>query len=248
MASAKAWQRNLTFGGRLPWAVGLLGTITLVLSLLSAFGDRHAGGLFELVALVPGLVLRGQIWRLATWLFVEPSPIGLIFTCLSLYWFAAPLAQSWGSRRFLVFFATVMAAAASVTCLIALFDPTVAASMYLGGYAMGAALLVAWGLTFPNQVVRFYFLIPITGFWIAWLTVAITAIYAVYTGWAAHLPELLGELSVLAWIFRRRLAVRLTLARAGVDASVRRAARRSERGVVIDLTGNRVDPDDRKPN
>src|SRR5580698_2413103 len=45
MARPQRIQDRMTFGGRLPWAIGLLLTLIVGLSLLVAFGDRHAGSL-----------------------------------------------------------------------------------------------------------------------------------------------------------------------------------------------------------
>jgi membrane associated rhomboid family serine protease len=216
MSRPQRIQDRLTFGGRLPWAIGLLLSLVVGLSLLVAFGDRHAGSVFELTALAPSQVWHGQVWRLATWPFIEPGPLALIFTCLFIYWFGRDLAEEWGSRRFLLVFGGVMLAAAVATCLIALVDASVMPQTYLGGWALTTAMVVAWGLWFPTRVVRIYFILPITGFWLAWLTIAITVVYAVYAGWEGFLPELTGEAGILAWLFRRSLAARWGAARRSI--------------------------------
>ena len=208
MARPLRIQDRMTFGGRLPWAVGLLLTLVVGLSLVVAFGDRHAGSLFELTALSPVHVWHGQVWRLLTWPFIEPGPLGLIITCLMIFWFGRDLADAWGSRWFLLVFGGVVLGAALATCLIALVDASVMPQTYLGGWALTTAMIVGWGLWFPTRVVRIYFIIPITGFWLAWLTVAITVVYAVYAGWEGFLPELTAEAGILAWLFRHSLAER----------------------------------------
>jgi membrane associated rhomboid family serine protease len=237
VARTKDWQDKLSFGGRIPWAVGLLLSITVVLSLFAAFADRHAGPLFDIASLRPADVWRGQLWRLATWPLIEPRPIGLIFNCLFLYWFGPALAAEWGSRRFLLVFAGVTLAAGAGTCLVALIDPEVLRHAYLGGWVLTTALVVSWGLWFPDNIVRLYFVLPIRGYWLAWLTVGITVVYAVYSGWTDLLPELLGEASILAWLFRRTILARWSKAKRRFDAqrrdSVRlRSVRRKGRGVV----------------
>jgi membrane associated rhomboid family serine protease len=241
MGMLARWQRRLTFGGRLPWAVGLLLSLMVVLSLIAAFGSRHVAPLFELLALQPDLVWHGQLWRLGTWPFIEGSPVGLIFSCLTMYWFAPDLAAVWGSRRFLGVFGGVVLAASVVTCLIALADPEVREHSYLGSVAFTVALMVAWGLWFPDRVIRLYFFIPIRGYWVAWFTVGITVIYAIYAGWTSFLPELLAEASVLAWLFRRSILARWSRVRRQATVSWSR-----ERGVVVDFrSGDRVRPEDR---
>jgi membrane associated rhomboid family serine protease len=251
MARPERWQQSFSFGGRLPWSVGLLIVLTLTLSLGSAFGDRHVGGLFGLVSLQPAAVWHLQLWRLITWTFVEASPWGLLFACLALYWFGPPLALRWGSPRFLTLIAAAVLLAGTGTCLIALADPQVMGGTYLGTWTMTAALVVSWGLTYPDNVVRIYFVLPVRGFWFAWLTVGITVVMAVYSGWAHLLPELIAEGAVLAWFYRGRL--RRGWAQAGASfADQRRAAERArdirtQGGVVVDLrTGEPVAP--KKPD
>src|SRR5258706_924834 len=159
MARPHRLREDLTFGGRIPWAVGLVLVLTIACSLVGAFGARHGPPLFELGALIPQHVLHGQVWRLATWPFLEPSALGLIFGCLGLYWFGTDLANEWGSPRFLAVFGAVMLAAATATCLVALVDPAVVDQVYLGSWTATSAMVVAWGLWFPDRVVRTYFVL-----------------------------------------------------------------------------------------
>jgi membrane associated rhomboid family serine protease len=229
MARAARWQNRFSFGGRLPWSVGLVLCVTVGLSLAVAFGDRHAGGLFELLSLVPHDVWHGQVWRLLTWPFIEPGPIGLIFACLFLYWFGRDLAEEWGDSRWLSVFGGVAAVAAVGTCLVAQVDPPVMDHAYLGGWALTSAMVVAWGLWFPHRVVRIYFIIPIRGFWLAWLTVAVTVVFAVYAGWESYLPELFAEGSILAWLYRRLLVARMSRVRRDLDVRRQNAERAGKR-------------------
>lgn len=222
------WQRRFSFGDRVPWGVGVVIAVTAAVSLLVAFGDRHAGSLFELVALVPAAVWRGQVWRLVTWVAVEPSPMSLIFACLFLYWFGGDLARGWGSRRFLLVYSGIAIAAATITCIVARLDPAVLDGVYLGGWATGCALSVAWGLTYPDRVIRIWFILPLRGYVLAWLTVGITVVYAIYSGWERFVPELAAEGSILAWLFRGRLAARWARTRRTLEAS-RQQRERAER-------------------
>jgi len=157
---------------------------------------------------------------------VEPSPLKLIFSCLFLYWFGSELALDWGARRFLSVYAGIALTASIATCLIACVDGAVFTSSYLGGWAMGSAVTVAWGLWFPDRVIRIWFIIPIRGYVLAWLTVAFTVVYAVYYGWEHFLPELSAEAATLAWLYRGMFLVRWRKARAGMAAG--REARRRE--------------------
>ena len=191
-----------SFGGRLPGSVGLVISLTVGLSLLAALGNRHLGPVYEALSLNPRAVWHGQVWRLVTWPFVEPSALGLLFSCLIIFWFGRDLATDWGSRRFLFTFGGVALAAAVGTCIVSLFDRDVATQAYLGSWAVALAMTVAWGLWFPTRTVRLYLVIPIQGYWLAWLTVGLTVVFAVYSGWEHFLPELSAEGAILAWLFR----------------------------------------------
>lgn len=216
----------LSFGGRVPRVIGLLIVVTVTLSILIAFGDRHAGPIFQATALIPRAVWSGQIWRLATWAFVEPSPIGLIFGCLFLYWFGGDLVRAWDSPRFLRLYTWIIFASSIATCLIALVDPGVMNAPYLGGWSTAAGLTVAWGLWFPDRVVRIYFVLPLRGVVFAWLTVAITVLFAIYQGWERYVPELCAEAATFAWLYQGVFMERWRKARADRGKRRREAAQR----------------------
>jgi membrane associated rhomboid family serine protease len=221
-------------------------SLTAGVSLLVAFDSRHDGSFFELLSLWPAQIWRAQLWRLASWPFIEPGPIGLIFTCLFLYWFGRDLSDVWGSRRFLLVFATIVLVAGLGTSLVGLVDPPVLDRRYVGGWALTAALTVAWGLAFPERVVRIYFVLPIRGYWLAWLTVGITIVYAVYTGWQEFLPELFAEAGMLGWMFRGRVAAKLRALRVPSRSSGRPGPGRPRgRGAdYLRVVSSREDDDD----
>jgi membrane associated rhomboid family serine protease len=206
--------------------VGLVLITTVVLSLAVAFGERHAGSLYDIVALVPARVLHGQVWRLATWALVEVNPFALLFACLFLWWFGRDLAEEWGSRLFLTVYGGTLLAASVVTCLVAVVDADVREQFYLGRWAVAAGLSVAWGFWFPDRTVRIWFILPVRGVWIAYGTLIVTVFYAVFHGWEGYLPSLTTEGAMLVWMFRGRLTSRFRRAKTAL-ADHRRAAERA---------------------
>ncbi len=218
---------RFSFGGRVPGGVGLVLVVTIVCSLVVAFGSRHTAPLFEYCALMPAEVWRGQVWRLLTWGVIEPDPLGLIFACLFLYWFGRDLAREWGSRRFLAVWAGIATAASVGTCLVAQVDRGVMGEVFLGGWPIACAFTVAWGLWFPDRRMLVYFFFPIRGVVIAWATVAITVVLAIYNGWERYLPHLFAEGSMLAWLFRSTIASRWAKTKSSIAATRREAERRT---------------------
>jgi membrane associated rhomboid family serine protease len=221
---------RFTFGGRLPGAIGLLLALTIVASLATAFGSRHVLPLFQLGSLVADRVLHGEVWRLLSWSVIEPSPLSLLFTCLLLYWFGRDLAEQWGSRRFLAVYFGLALVTAVGTCLVALVDEALLPQAYVGSWPLAEAITIAWGLWFPDRVIRIYFIIPIRGYVLAWLTVAVTVVFAIYAGWDRFVPNLLAEGAIVGWMYRAPVVSRWSAWRRAraVAARTSRARAKSE--------------------
>lgn len=227
-------RESFTFGGRMPWSVGLLLTMVVVPSVLAAFGTRHAGPLFELLSLRAPEVLHGQVWRVVTHVLVDPSPLGLFVAGLCVYWFGSDLARDWGDAWFLRIVASLALGSGVLVTLLSLVDPSIRVHRYLGTVPLTGALVVAWGLTFPDRFVRLWFVFTIRGFWIAWGTVTLTVLYAVYRGWELELPELVTEIGVLGYLYRDTLTA--PLRKLGAPRPRRRPAKKvSHLRVVEDL-------------
>lgn len=94
---------------------------------------------------------RFGVWQALSYAFLHSDPMHLFFNMLGLWMFGSELERLWGQRRYLLFLlAGVLAAAAAqllVTQLMRSPAPTVGAS---GGLY---ALLLAFGMLFPNRVI-----------------------------------------------------------------------------------------------
>jgi membrane associated rhomboid family serine protease len=90
-------------------------------------------------------------WQVLSYAFLHGGMFHLFFNMLGLWMFGAELERLWGEKRFLQFLtAGVLAAAVAqliVTALTGSFVPTVGAS---GGLF---ALLLAFGMLFPNRII-----------------------------------------------------------------------------------------------
>ena len=152
--------------------------VTLAASLIAAvdggFVARHA-------ALIPSRILHGEVWRLATWPFVELTPLSLILTLVSIYKFGGELAYRWGDRRLQRFMVEVLLGAAVVTCLLALATGT-RYMVRLGGWAACDTLVIAWARQFPEAPLRLYGMLTLSGRQLINFTLATAALFAVYYG------------------------------------------------------------------
>ena len=94
--------------------------LTLFASIASMF---TAGWVADWTLLSPDRVLRGEVWRLITWAFVEVAPLSIIFTCVAVFKFGGELVPRWGERRLRRFMLEIILGAAIVTVLLALVVP-----------------------------------------------------------------------------------------------------------------------------
>jgi membrane associated rhomboid family serine protease len=176
--------------------------ITIAASIAAALSD----GLQYWAALVPARLWRGEVWRLVTWVFVEPGALALIVTCASIYKFGGELAPRWGDRRLRRFVIQTLGGAAAATALLGLISAEVWRTHYLGGWAVCDVLVIAWARQYPDSVLVVHG-VRLHGRNLTTAVIAITCVYALFAGPLAMAPELLACVAAYsypgAWLARR---------------------------------------------
>lgn len=162
--------------------ITILNAIVYVASYI--FGSQL--NLISYMALVPDLVLQGQVWRLVTYVFVPPSG-GIILTAIALYFYyfiGISLERRWGSFKFNVYYflGIILTAAAS---MISGF-PVV-------GTFLNLSLFFAFAMLFPNMEVLFFFVIPLKVKYLAYFDAAFYA-YVLIRGTASDRIAIIGSL------------------------------------------------------
>jgi membrane associated rhomboid family serine protease len=124
----------------------------------------------EFLVLDAGLVLKGQIWRLITYIFVPTvgNVLWVIIGAMFQSWLGRGLEQAWGAFRLTLYFVGGMLAMA-------------VGSMIFGYTATGLflfqSLLMAFAVIYPNEEILLFFILPVKIKWIAWLNVAMTVLF-----------------------------------------------------------------------
>jgi hypothetical protein len=176
--------------------------ITIAASIAAAL----SGGLQYWAALVPARLWRGEVWRLVTWVFVEPGALALIVTCASIYKFGGELAPRWGDRRLRRFVIQTLGGAAAATALLGLISAEVWRTPYLGGWAVCDVLVIGWARQHPDSVLVVHG-VQLSGRTLTTAVIAITCAYALFAGPLAMAPELLACVAAYsypgAWLARR---------------------------------------------
>jgi len=121
---------------------------------LLSYVDTTGMFLYKLM-LIPALVIKGEVWRLITFLFIPPSTsiFFLIFTLYFYYLIGSSLEHEWGSFKFNIYYLTGVLG-------------TIAAAFMGGGAATGMylnlSLLFAFAYLYPNyQVLLLFFPIKV---------------------------------------------------------------------------------------
>ena len=144
-----------------------------VLYVLSLF-DR-SGLLLNTLAMDPYAVLHGQIWRIFTYVLIPTSDsIWLLIFLSFYYWLGETLERLWGSTKFTVYYVSGMLLTA-LASILAYFIDGVSYPIY-GAVYVNTALYMAYALTYPDAMVRLYFVIPIK---MKWMVVLEAVLYAV---------------------------------------------------------------------
>jgi len=219
LSAARGLGQGLSFGGRVPVALGALISATVVASLVGVVGERNGLPLLRLGMLEPQRVLRGELWRLVTWVFFETDPLGLLFGGLTLYWFGRDLCETWGANRFVFTYIGFAAAAGALTSATALLVwPSLLGARWVGLWPAVNGVVVAWALLFPFRQILLYFALPVSGRALLWLTVGATLLYAVFSGLAGFVPHLFAQGTAYLYVSGRgpgRWFRRLKLPRLG---------------------------------
>lgn len=134
-----------------------------VIYLLSLFAR---GGSLNFLCMDPASVLRGELWRIVTYVLLPTN--GGIFLVLSLffyYWLGESLERLWGSTKFTVYYVsgTLLTALAS---LLAYLIDGISVPVY-GAVYVNTALFLAFALNYPDAMVNIYFIIPVKMKWLA---------------------------------------------------------------------------------
>ena len=157
-------------------------------------------GIGQLLLLIPGAVLRGYLWQPLSYGFVADSPMGVIFGALILWQLGGALEQTWGTRRMATFAIGTTVVAGVLTVLVALVVPMLRMTLFPGGWVMGSALWVAYGLSFGRQQTNFWGL-PVSGNMFAIIGVGFVFLNGAFSGFYRELPA--GIALLLTWGYLR---------------------------------------------
>jgi membrane associated rhomboid family serine protease len=131
-------------------------------------------------------------WQIVTYMFLHGGFFHLFFNMLALWMFGMELENTWGSRKFLIFYLLcgIGGAIANllITPLLGQAAPTVGASGAVFGVLIGFAML------FPNRLIYLYFLVPVKAKYLITIWIGLELFFGVTgsSGGVAHFAHLGG--------------------------------------------------------
>ena len=140
--------------------------------------DLFSQGTFsEIIAFYPSLILKGQIWRLVTFVFVPMNlgSIWFIFSTMLYFFLGNTLERQWGTARFSLFYllGVVLNILVGFVLYFALGQPYALQSANM--YYVNMSMFFAFATLYPDTRFLVYFIIPIKIKWLAWLDAALFA-------------------------------------------------------------------------
>lgn len=127
----------------------------------------------DYLVLDPELVLKGQIWRLLTFIFIPPSSdlVWIFFELYFVYLVGTALESEWGSFRFNLYYLFGM-----IGTIIAAFI----SGNYVTAVYLNLSLFLAFARIYPDYELLVFFIIPIKVKYLAllnWIYIGFTVIF-----------------------------------------------------------------------
>lgn len=128
------------------------------------------------LTLEPALILRGQVWRLVSWILIPPSSnlISLVFLVLLYYSLGTALERTWGSFRYNVYiFSGLLFTVLAIFGLYAFYyfvygvEVPLSLAGLIGTNYITMSIFLAFAAIYPDMELLLYFVIPIKVKWLA---------------------------------------------------------------------------------
>lgn len=159
--------------------------------------------LLSYLTLHPGLIMRGQVWRLVSWILVPPQSPDL-FTIIMLYFYFSlgrTLEYTWGAFKFNVYIFSGIIFTVIGAFLLYYVGHTIG---YFSTYYINMSIFLAFALTYPNQQVLLYFLIPIKMKWMGFVYGFFILVSMLQGGWADRISILASLMNFIVFFFMTR--------------------------------------------
>lgn len=186
--------RNLTMYLLAGYAIGYLLSFTMP-QLLTYF------------TLEPALILKGQVWRLLSWVIIPPNDniIFVIFMMLLYYSLGNTLESYWGAFRYNVYiFSGILFTVIGAFIVNGLIGGITGFGSLYSTYYINMSIFLACASIMPDYQLLLYGIIPIKMKWLAVLDVVLLAVDAVQGGLIIRIVIIVSLLNFIIFFFCNR--------------------------------------------
>ncbi|HWI41507.1 MAG TPA: hypothetical protein VNX25_08470 [Verrucomicrobiae bacterium] len=145
----------------------------------------------SVTSLAGALLLQGEWWRAATFLFDPPvsNPLFALFAWYIFYFMGAALEEQWGAFRYNFF----LLAGVVMTVAAALVVPY---QMVTNAFLAGSVFL-AFATLYPDYTLMLFMVLPVKVKWLAWITWAGYGFKLLFGGWGTRVVVLAAVFNLL---------------------------------------------------
>jgi hypothetical protein len=185
------WLENRVGFLAIPRLIPAIALLNLFVYILFQFQPEYV----SFLTLEPALVLRGEVWRLVSYIFIPQYFLGggsilqSVFFLLYVWfmiWVGNALEQAWGAFRLTLYYVLGMAGV-TIAAFMLSADPTAGSILTL---YINLSLFFAFATIFPNVQIYVLFIIPLKIKWVA-------LIFLLPTLLAFLTSSLLGKIAIV---------------------------------------------------
>lgn len=168
--------------------------------------------LLSLLSLEPALILRGQIWRIITWVIYPPSMSNVLWFVIAIVFFYYPIGTSlertWGSFRYTLYiFSGILFSVIGAFILYFITGAYGIGSLF-NTYYISLSVFLAYALSYPDMQILLWFVIPIKMKWMA-IVYGVMVLYDMITYlrmglWVYVVPIIASLLNFVLFFFSTR--------------------------------------------
>lgn len=130
--------------------------------------------LLSMLSLEPAMILRGQIWRLVTWVIYPPQNGNFLFFVIAIFFFYYPIGNSlertWGTFRYnLYIFSGLFFVVVGAFLTYFLTGRVYLVGSVFTTYYVSTSVFLAYAACYPDMQLLLWFVIPIKMKWMGWL-------------------------------------------------------------------------------
>ena len=172
-------------------------------------------GMIRFFTLSPYHILRGQVWRLFTWILMPTDTQLFSMLIMALFYFqlGTTLERTWGTFRFNVYIFSgilfTIIGAFLLYGIMYLLSGGVTPDMMLIGYGFSTnyinmSIFLAFAVTYPEMQIMLMFIIPVKMKWMGVVYAVLTLLEFVECGWAGRIAIVMSLLNFIIFFLSTR--------------------------------------------